>query len=45
VEQWQEEEGMETTFLKKNSSIQDSMENEEKSYPVSNPNKTMINVH
>jgi hypothetical protein len=42
VERW-EEEGMETTLLKKNS-IQDSVGNEENGYPVPDLNKTMINV-
>jgi hypothetical protein len=35
---------METTLLKKNNSIQDSVENEENEYPVPDLNKTMINV-
>jgi hypothetical protein len=39
VEQWEEEEGMETTLPKK---IQDSVGNEENGYPAPNPNKTMI---
>jgi hypothetical protein len=41
--QWEEEEGMETTLLKKNS-IQDLVGNEENGYPVPDLNKTMINV-
>jgi hypothetical protein len=44
VEQWEEEEGMETTVLKKNYSIQNSVGNEENGYPVPDRNKTMINV-
>jgi hypothetical protein len=42
---WEEEEGMETTLLKKKkkSLIQDSEANEENRYPVHDPNKTMIN--
>jgi predicted metal-dependent hydrolase len=43
VEQW-EEEGMETTLLKKNNSIQDSVGNEQNGYPVRDHNKMMINV-
>jgi hypothetical protein len=43
VEQWEEEEGMETTLFKKNNSIQDSEGNEDNEYPVPVPNKTMIN--
>jgi hypothetical protein len=31
-------------FPQKNNSIQDSVGNEENSYPVTDPNKTMINV-
>jgi hypothetical protein len=41
VERWEQEEGMETTLLKKNL-IKDSEENEENGYPVPDPNKTMI---
>jgi hypothetical protein len=44
VEQWEEEEGMETTFLKMNNSIEDSVENESNGYPVPDPNKAMINA-
>jgi hypothetical protein len=36
--------GIETTLLKKNNSLEDSVGNEEKGYPVPDPNKTMINV-
>jgi hypothetical protein len=36
--------GMETTLLKQNNSIQDSVGNEENGYPVPDPNKIMINV-
>jgi hypothetical protein len=42
VEQW-EEEGMETTLLKKNS-IQNSVGNEENGYPVPDFSKTKIIV-
>jgi two-component sensor histidine kinase len=42
VEQWEEEEGMETTLLKK-ISILDLEGNEENGYLVPDPNKTMIN--
>jgi hypothetical protein len=35
---------METTLLKQNNSIQDSVGNEENGYPVPDPNKIMINV-
>jgi carbamoylphosphate synthase large subunit len=35
VEQWEKEEGMETTLIKKNNnSIQNSVGNEENAYPV-----------
>jgi hypothetical protein len=44
VEQWGEEEGMETTLLKKKNSIEDLVGNKENGYPVPDPNKTMINV-
>jgi hypothetical protein len=43
VEQWEEEEEMGTTLLKKNS-IQDSVGNEENGHPVPYPNKIMINA-
>jgi hypothetical protein len=43
VEQWEEEEGMEYTFLKKKNSTQDSEGNEKNGYPFPDPNKTMIN--
>jgi hypothetical protein len=38
VEQWEEEERMETTLLKKTISIQDSVGNEENGYSVSDLN-------
>jgi hypothetical protein len=45
VQQWEEEEGMETTLLKKkNNSMQDSVGNEENGHPVPDSNKTMIIV-
>jgi hypothetical protein len=44
VEQWKEEEGIETTFLKKSNLMQDSVGNEKKGYPVHDPNETMINI-
>jgi hypothetical protein len=44
VEYWGEEERIETTLCKKNSSIGDLVGNEENGYPVPDPNKTMINV-
>jgi hypothetical protein len=44
VKQWEEEEGMETTLLKKNFSIQNSVVNEENGYSVLDLNKTMINI-
>jgi hypothetical protein len=47
VEQWEEEERMETTVLKKQqkkNSIQNSVGNEENGYSVADPNKTMKNV-
>jgi hypothetical protein len=40
VEQWEEEEGMETTPFKKNS-IEDSVGNEENGYPVLDPKKQL----
>jgi hypothetical protein len=46
VEQWEEEEGMETMLLrkKKKISIQTSVGNEENGVPVPDSNKAMINV-
>jgi hypothetical protein len=35
---------METTLLKKNNSIEDSVGNEENGYQVPDHNKTMINI-
>jgi hypothetical protein len=44
VEQCKEEEGMETTFLKKKKNFkQDSEGNEENRHPVPDPNKTKLN--
>jgi hypothetical protein len=44
VEQWGEKEGMKTALLKKNSSIQDLVGNEENGYSAPNSNKTTVNV-
>jgi hypothetical protein len=44
MEQWEEDEEMETTLLKKKNSIQDPVGNKENGYPVPDLNKKMINV-
>jgi hypothetical protein len=44
VEQWEEEEGMETITPQKSNSVEDSVENKENGYSVPDSNKTMINV-
>jgi hypothetical protein len=42
VEQWEEEEGLETTLL--NNSIQDSVGNEENGFPIPDHNKTIMSL-
>jgi cell division ATPase FtsA len=44
LEQWGEEEGKETTLLKKINSMEDLVGNEENGHLVPDPNQTMVNV-